>query len=297
MTTRSWRGVAAIAGLLGLLAVVAFAAAGHAPGGGTSRPSADTPSVVKDYLATIALIMIPVGAFLIFWAAFLKRAYKDVPLMKSPLYPFHVPPRPLAYIVAFFIFLVIALHWGHRGGGGSGAAPTPATSATAKAQEGQKQYDPHFQWLPMLVLGSIIIGIGGSMALLTYRRRQEEADAQPIRATLAEVLDETLDDLVREPDPRKAVIGAYSKMERTLAARGYPRAEAEAPGEYLQRMLEIGGASGHSIKRLTRLFERARFSEHEIDEAMKQDAIDALTGLRAELEADRLESGRLEAAG
>ena len=63
MTTRSWRGVAAVAGLLGLLALVAFAAAGHSPGGGSSRPSAGTPSVLKDYLATIALIMLPVGAF------------------------------------------------------------------------------------------------------------------------------------------------------------------------------------------------------------------------------------------
>jgi hypothetical protein len=39
------------------------------------------------------------------------------------------------------------------------------------------------------------------------------------------------------------------------------------------------------VRRLTRLFARARYSPHEIDLQMKEDAIDALTGLRAELAA------------
>src|SRR6185295_7585877 len=129
MTTRSWRGVAAVAGLLGLLALVAFAAAGHAPAGGTSRPSASTPSVLKDYLATIALVMLPVGAFIVFWAAFMKRVYKDMP-QKSQAFPFQVAPKPFAYVTAFFVVLliVVLLSRGSSGGltgggGGSGAPP------------------------------------------------------------------------------------------------------------------------------------------------------------------------------
>jgi hypothetical protein len=129
----------------------------------------------------------------------------------------------------------------------------------------------------------MVIGIGGSMFLLTLRRRREEDDPDAMRVTVAEVLEETLDDLIREPDPRKAVIVAYGRMERTLAARGFPRDEHEAPGEYLERILDVVGASGHSVRRITKLFERARFSEHDIDQAMKDDAIESLTGLRAEL--------------
>src|SRR4051812_45094852 len=285
MTTRSWRGVAAVAGLLGLLALVAFAAAGHAPAGGSARPRASTPSVLGDYVATIALIMMPVGAFLIVWAAFLKRAYKDVPLMKSRAFPFQSAPRPFAYIAVLFVFLAIAAHWGNRGAGSGvgGAAPPPA-SAAGKAEDGKKPYNPHFQWLAVVMLGSVIVGIGGSMMVLAYRRRREAEDGpDAMRVAVADVLSETLDDLVREPDPRRAVIGAYAKMERTLAARGLPREESEAPDEYLGRILAVVGASGHSVRHLTRLFERARFSEHEIDARMKDDAIDSLTGLRAEL--------------
>jgi hypothetical protein len=74
-------------------------------------------------------------------------------------------------------------------------------------------------------------------------------------------------------------------MERTLAARGVPRKPFEAPLEYLVRVLDFVQASSHSVRRLTQLFERARFSPHEIDARMKEDAIEALVGLRAELEA------------
>ncbi len=76
-------------------------------------------------------------------------------------------------------------------------------------------------------------------------------------------------------------------MERTLAARGLPRRETEAPLEYLGRVLDAVQASAHSVRRLTQLFQRARFSTHEIDAGMKEDAIEALSGLRAELEVAR----------
>ena len=286
MKTPFWRGALPIVGLLGLLAVVAVAAAGHSPVGGTSRPSTPTPKLVQDYMATIFLIMMPVGAFLIFWAAFLRRAYADVPLKKSSLYPGHVPAKPLVTVAGIFVILFIAVRWGHPTYNSLGGGAAAGGKSGAQTQPGQQQYEPHFQWFPVFMIGSLVVGIGGAMAFLALRRRHEELERAPVRETLAEVLSETLDDLRREPDPRKAVIGAYSKMERTLAARGFPRHESEAPLEYLGRILGIVEGSGHSARRLTRLFERARFSPHEIDQRMKDDAIDSLVGLRAQLEAE-----------
>ena len=183
--------------------------------------------------------MLPVGAFIIFWAAFMKRAYKDVPLMKSQAFPFQVAPKPFAYVTAFFIVLAIAVLWGRRsnsslrGGGGGGGAPP--SGATAKGQP----YEPHFQWLPLAVLGSIVIGIGGSMFLLTQRRKREEDDPDAMRVTVAEVLEETLDDLIREPDPRKAVIAAYAKdgahARRARLTAGRARGARRVPGAHPRR--------------------------------------------------------------
>jgi hypothetical protein len=286
MKTRSWRGALPIVGLLGLLGVVAVAAAGHSPAGGAARPSTPTPKLVQDYMATIALIMLPIGAFLIFWAGFLRRAYANVPLKKSA-FPGRLVSKPLVTVALIFVILFIAVRWSHPphrplfGGFAAGGK-----SHSQKTKPGQTQYEPHFQWLPVFVIGSLIVGLGGAMAIFALRRRREEVEQAPVRETLAEVLSETLDDLRRERDPRKAVIGAYVKMERTLAARGFPRYEHEAPLEYLGRILGIVEGSGHSARRLTRLFERARFSPHEIDQRMKDDAIESLVGLRAQLEAE-----------
>jgi Domain of unknown function (DUF4129) len=106
------------------------------------------------------------------------------------------------------------------------------------------------------------------------RRSQDE---------IALALDESLDDLRSEPDLRRAIIAAYARMERTLAAAGIPRRPAEAPLEYLARALHDLDASAGAVTRLTDLFEWAKFSHHEPDASMRDEAIDALVALRDEL--------------
>ena len=278
------RSVLAIGGLMAFLALVAIAAAGHAPSAGADRPSAPAPTLLRDYIATLAILIMPVGVLVILWAMVMTRVYKDVPL-KSKEIPLHGVPRPFIQIAIIIAAIAIGLHFADPNRGGQGSAGSGGTAGKTKAAAPKEQYEPQFQWLPMVVVGTLVVGIGGAMVLMSVRRQRELLAATPIRETLAEVLDETLDDLRNEPDPRQAVIGAYSNMERTLAARGVPRHESEAPNEYLARILDVVGASGHSVRRLTRLFARARYSPHEIDLQMKEDAIDALTGLRAELAA------------
>jgi hypothetical protein len=96
-------------------------------------------------------------------------------------------------------------------------------------------------------------------------------------------LERTLDDLRAEQDPRRAVIAAYAQMEGALARAGLPRRPSEAPREYFNRVLSDLGVGADSVERLTGLFERARFSPHAIDAAMKDEAIAALEHLRDEL--------------
>ncbi|HEV8098119.1 MAG TPA: DUF4129 domain-containing protein, partial [Gaiellaceae bacterium] len=62
------------------------------------------------------------------------------------------------------------------------------------------------------------------------------------------------------------------------------REPSETPNEYVERALDRLGVSSASVRQLAKLYERAKFSRHEIEESMKDDAIDALVGLRAELE-------------
>jgi hypothetical protein len=103
------------------------------------------------------------------------------------------------------------------------------------------------------------------------------------------VLAATLDDLRAERDPRRAVIGAYARMERSLAAAGLPRGEAEAPEEYLERVLDAAAVSHRGAGRLTALFAWARFSGHDVRPEMKDEAIQTLVELQDELAAAEAE--------
>ena len=107
-----------------------------------------------------------------------------------------------------------------------------------------------------------------------------------LAAQLSALLDDSLDDLLAERDARRAVIATYARMERTLSGAGLPRAAAEAPLEYLGRVLrDLLHTSAGAVSKLTALFERAKFSHHEIDTTMKDEAIDALVSVRDELRA------------
>ena len=106
--------------------------------------------------------------------------------------------------------------------------------------------------------------------------------------SLADALDVSLDDLRTDPDLRRAIIAAYARMEAALAAAGLPRRPAEAPLEYLERALLSLDTSAEAVRRLTDLFEWARFSHHEPEPSMRDDAVDALLAVRDELRASEL---------
>ena len=161
----------------------------------------------------------------------------------------------------------------------------------AQAQPGQRRPTPtpptdlrdaRIRWDEVAIVLLVVGGIGVYLLLSRPERRALRTLGRNRRA-LAEALDESLDDLRRDPDVRRAIVAAYARMERALAYAGLPRAPAEAPYEYLERSLVELDASADAARRLTDLFERAKFSQHEPAESMRDEAIDALVAVRDEV--------------
>ena len=162
--------------------------------------------------------------------------------------------------------------------------PPPTNTTADDARTPSPPRTPQFQWwLAVLAAGGV------TAAVIVWRRGRVgpavAADADAVAEQLSEVLSETLDDLALYLDPRRAVIRAYARMEQVLASHGLPRAPHEAPLEYLARVLRELNVRAEAAHALTELFERARFSQHEIDVAMKEEAISALIRVRDDLEA------------
>jgi uncharacterized membrane protein YedE/YeeE len=148
--------------------------------------------------------------------------------------------------------------------------------------------------VPLIVAGVALLAmIGIVVAQLVADQRRRRPPRTPAER-LVELLDDTLEDLEREPDPRRAVIGAWARMEAGLAAAGLPRHPSEAPFEYAARVLETAFARPASVHRLTGLFERAKFSHHAIGQADRDQAIAALRAVRQEL-AEAVEQAKAEA--
>jgi hypothetical protein len=142
----------------------------------------------------------------------------------------------------------------------------------------------HFDWRFAALLAGLAL-LTTAFFLLRSRRSGGTRAVEPdVEEELDAAVSDSIDDLRREADPRRAVIAAYARMERVLRRHGRARRAAEAPYEYLERVLAELRIRPGAVADLTELFERAKFSAHRIDGTMKTRAIDALVAVREDLQ-------------
>jgi hypothetical protein len=136
---------------------------------------------------------------------------------------------------------------------------------------------------------TIVVGLalaGGILALLRLLRPERHlAGEDRTWQVLAEEIDAGIADLRSMRDPRAAVIACYARMSRALLASGLRSPSSDTPLERLHRVLAQRRVAEPSARRLTGLFETAKFSDHGVDEDMRTRAIDALLEVRAQLRA------------
>jgi Domain of unknown function (DUF4129) len=270
--------------VVALLAVVAVAARGRPLGTGGAA-GGGLPLTFWDYVFTTVLIGVVLLAVVAFGIYFFL-----LPRQRQELKPFHArTARALVILLAVAAFVVIIgrhvdlNHLLHP----NASTTTTQTSTIPQArggQAGKPARHVEFRWEELVVvLGVLLVlgAIGATRSRLrpTLPRRRVASEA------LAAALDESLDDLRADPDLRRAIVAAYARMESSLAAAGLPRRPAEAPLEYLERALLSLDASADAVRRLTDLFEWARFSHHEPEPAMRDEAVNALVAVRDELRA------------
>jgi hypothetical protein len=288
--------VAVVVLLLGVVALASRAplngsGRGGAAGGGAAQQVAASPW---------ALVLIGAGAMvaaigllsLMPWH--LPRRREPEPYRTQP--PFGAP-WPIAIATALLPLLIGAalvvggLQGTHQrlvptGRGGQTSAGSEAHAPIRRAQQnpGASSFElPH--WIPFAVLALVIAG-GAALAVRSIPSDSARIVAGPSRMApaISIAVDASIEDLRADPDARRAVIAAYRRMETTLADAGLPRDAVEAPREYLTRALGSLELTGGPIRSLTNLFERAKFSLHRIDPALRDEAIAALTAIRQELE-------------
>jgi hypothetical protein len=270
----------------GLLALVAAGAARGPLRGGGGRPAFPIDLVAS----LLALLLVAVVASLVL-AVIVLAPDQRLRTPRSHRRSVLVALLPLGLILALWLFgeplgLLDRLQ---------GDGTTPRTLPVPEVPERSlPPADPGP--MPLLVAGAAVVAMVAIVAAWVLADRRRRGPPRTAAERLVELLDDTLDDLEREPDPRRAVIAAWARMERGLAAAGLPRRPAEAPFEYVGRVLAASPVRPAHVHRLTGLFERAKFSRHTIDQAMREDAVAALRAVRSDL-AEALRAEQAAAAG
>jgi ABC-type multidrug transport system fused ATPase/permease subunit len=270
--------------VLALVIVVAIASTGStARGTSDTRPPADA---LLDVVFSLFLLQLAVAAGILIYGLTQRQAIaREMAKSRYRRYRF---VSTVVVFAAFTLFVWYRLRdWERKpfvDEIGPQAFPTgdpPPERGTVEDQA----YQAEFTWVPIIVVAALALVAFGAWYLATRRRRAEARQQKTLAEELAAAIDDSLDDLRAEPDPRKAVIAAYARLERVLAAHGFARNPSEAPGEYLSRLLPRLSVERGSVRRLTDLFTQAKFSTHDVDERMKDEAIDALSTVRDELRA------------
>jgi hypothetical protein len=119
----------------------------------------------------------------------------------------------------------------------------------------------------------------------------EEAGSGMAAAPLQAAVEESLDELRAEDDPRRAIVRCYARFERVAADSGLERRPWLTPTEFMREVLARLSLPRTAVPTLTGLFELARFSQHPLGASERDRAVDALHAIRSATPASEGDAG------
>ena len=265
----------------GLLAIAGIASHGR-PLSRSGRGPGPTATFF-DYVSTTLILLAIVMVAVLVWAILTQDARAGAPRRGR----WHVIATLLSFAVSVGLAVLLLLTGFidrlRRLEQRSGHQQTTAQTQPAKSKTPKNVRNARVRWDEVAVFAALVLGLG----IAGLAARQARGTPRSFRfgrnEAVTQAIDDSIDDLRNDPDLRRAIIAAYARMEHALARSGLGRRPSEAPFEYMERALVELDTSGPSAERLTNLFERAKFSQHEPLAEMRDDAIDALLAVRDEL--------------
>jgi hypothetical protein len=225
-----------------------------------------------------------------------RRPTEDTPGPSRP--PRRLPPWAAALVSLLPLLLVVTAwylvssYWA----GGDGQPIEKAFAALAGLLDLLTLADKPPTSIPTLdiaialLLVLLTLGIFALMVLVALADRLEAWWTERGNAARAPAGPETLAaiqvDLRAEPDVRRAIIRAYGRFERALAGARAPRAVWQTPAEFMRTTLARLPVAAAPVRRLTGLFEIARFSTHPLGVEARDAACDCLDQIGTALEED-----------
>lgn len=151
------------------------------------------------------------------------------------------------------------------------------------------QASPWSRWF--WLAGGVTILSAMVLAGMRICKWRLHGDKQPVgvkpkegkQEMLTDLIEITLVELEKEPEPRRAIIACYEQFKALLHRKGFPMPPHYTAEEYLYDILKRFLVPPRPLWTLTALFERASFSVHEMTAQDKLAAIQALSQIKMNL--------------
>ncbi|MFG3342680.1 DUF4129 domain-containing protein [Glycomyces sp. NPDC048151] len=150
-------------------------------------------------------------------------------------------------------------------------------------------------WVVLLILVGIPVGL--ILIFLTRKLIEWIVDAPPSSGvaepepdylhrdfTLVEnAVNAALAEMDLGDDPRAAIMACWLHFEHASEAVGIERESSDTPADLVRKLLVRHELDGSALRRLSAAYLRARYSPHQVVEADRDQARDALVALQAQL--------------
>jgi hypothetical protein len=278
--------------VIGLAAVVRMAApesaSGDAVSGRIHLPQALTATIVTLFAIAAAVLFID-----LLRRALSRRRDEDeeetAPGPEPPKIPAWLRTLMQIFSLAYFVTVAYLLWRGAiplvemMGLRGAGSGPGDVGAAALPSAP------PYVTW----TFGALALALAvGALALALWVAFGERLTAwwqgppreEEFPEPLAVAVEESLEDLRAEADPRRAIIRCYARFEGVAAASGVARRPWHTPMEFMREALARLPVPRAAVPVLTGLFELARFSHHALGARERDRALAALDEIRMAME-------------
>ncbi len=152
-------------------------------------------------------------------------------------------------------------------------------------------------WIESIVrVVALSVVLAGAVALVAWAfrnrpriswrgRTREQTDFDVLPDIAAAIVDEAAARraALLTGAPRNAIVRCWLQLEGDVAGAGLVRDPSDTSADFTERVLSRYTVDSDAIHRLGRLYREARFSEHELGEASRDAAVQALDGLHQAL--------------
>lgn len=295
---RGWaRPVLVVVGVLGLVALVALGSGARGTTPGTDLSSFDERGFTELTAAVTFLILVAVILVGVRMALRLIGDRDAGPEpedertssldLRTPQWLHYVIVGLVAVIVAlcgFLLYLLVKALTGPLAGGGVESDGPSVVRAPAPVTEPTQAVYGNLLTIALVAGSLVVLAVLVAAALVREREPGEDVVAVPDLVTepRPEVDPFAVDlDALRQLAPATGVVAAFAAAEAMLRAAGFPDEWAETSAEFAARVgPTLPGPAPASLQRLSVLYHEAKFSEHPITGAARDEAVGALATVR-----------------